>query len=42
VVEVVRDARPTARYLGAFGPQENPILVFKENDNVVNVALRQR
>jgi len=32
---------PTARYLGAFGPQENPILVFKESDNVVNVAIRK-
>jgi hypothetical protein len=35
------DPPPPARYLGAFGPQTNPILVFKESDNVVNVPLRR-
>jgi hypothetical protein len=35
------DPPPPARYLGAFGPQTNPILVFKESDNVVNVPLRK-
>lgn len=32
---------PAARYLGAFGPQGNPILVFKQNGDVVNVPLRK-
>ena len=30
-----------ARYLGAFGPQEKPILVFKQDGDVVNVPLRK-
>jgi len=29
-------------YLGAFGPQDNPILVYKGNGDVVNVPLRKR
>jgi hypothetical protein len=32
---------PEARYLGAFGPQEKPILVFKQDGEVVNVPLRK-
>jgi hypothetical protein len=36
-----RDRDLEARYLGAFGPQENPVLVFKNNGDVVNVALRK-
>ena len=39
--EIVVEPVPASRYLGAFGPQENPILVFKKSDNVVNVALRK-
>jgi hypothetical protein len=36
-----REERPEARYLGAFGPQENPILVFKRDGDVVTVPLRK-
>lgn len=39
--EIVAEVVPPFRYLGAFGPQENPILVFKAKDDVVNVALRK-
>ncbi len=30
---------PAYRYLGSFGPQTKPILVYKGNGDVVNVAL---
>ncbi len=38
---VVPDPPPAYRYLGAFGPQTKPILVYKGNGDgdVVNVAL---
>jgi len=32
---------PAYRYLGSFGPQETPILVYKGNGDVVNVPLRK-
>ena len=39
---VVRPPEPPAyRYLGSFGPQETPILVYKGNGDVVNVPLRK-
>jgi len=33
------DPPPAYRYLGSFGPQAKPILVYKGNGEVVNVAL---
>ena len=41
VVTPAVEAKPAYRYLGAFGPQDNPILVYKGNGDVVNVTLRQ-
>jgi len=32
---------PAANYLGSFGPQELPILVYKRGADVVNVPLRK-
>ena len=32
---------PSARFLGSFGPQETPILVYKDNGEVVNVPVRR-